>query len=198
MRGAIGFQGLGRQSGVTLVEVLVSLLVISVGLLSAASLQLLSKRSNYDAAQRTTAAHLAQDLLERMRANPTALIDYLPAGTLGGGTRGQAPAVDCRANNAVCTPAELAAYDLWQWERQLDGMFELRDGVATGGLVTPTACVLGPGFGGNGEYTISIAWRGLTELSNPAGDACGADSGLYGDNNAFRRVMVVRTFINAT
>ncbi len=198
MRGSVFQARPHAQSGVTLVEVLVSLLVISVGLLSAASLQLLSKRSNYDAAQRTTAAHLAQDLLERMRANPTALIDYLPAGTLGGGTRGQAAAIDCRAAGAVCTPAELAAFDLWQWERQLDGMFELRDGVATGGLVSPTACLVGPGFGGNGEYSVAIAWRGLTELSNPAVNACGADSGLYGNNNAFRRVMVVRTFINTT
>ena len=49
--------------GFSMVEVMITLLVVSVALLSSVSLQVLSKRSNYDAAQRTTAAHLAEDLL---------------------------------------------------------------------------------------------------------------------------------------
>jgi type IV pilus assembly protein PilV len=184
-----------RQAGLTLIEILIALLVIAVGLLSTASLQLLSKRSNYDAAQRTSAAHLAQDLLERMRSNPQALIDYLPAGTLGGASQGAAPAVDCGAAGMVCTPPELAAYDLWQWEQLLDGALEQRDGNATGGLVDPRVCIRGPVFGATGVYEVAIAWRGLTESANPATDACGA--GNYGANDAYRRVMVMRTFINA-
>ena len=49
-----------RQTGFSMVEVMIALLVVSVALLSSVALQLLSKRSNYDAAQRTTAAHLAE------------------------------------------------------------------------------------------------------------------------------------------
>lgn len=188
-----------RQRGFTLIESLIALLVISVGLLSVAGLQLLSKRSNYDAAQRTTAAHLAYDLLERMRNNPAGLINYIPAGTLGGNVLGDGPAVMCTNSGVSCDPEELAAFDLWQWEDLLDGALETAGGEAAGGLVSPTACITGPGFGGNGVYTVAIAWRGLTDSANPGDvDDCGEGLARYGDDDSYRRVLVVRTFINAT
>jgi type IV pilus assembly protein PilV len=190
------FKIAGPHAGFSLIEVLISLLVISVGLLSIASLQVLSKRSNFDAAQRTTAAHLADDLLSRMRSNPSALIDYLPAQPLGSASQGP-PAVIC-TEGVVCTGAELAAYDLWQWEQQLDGMETTVDGGAAGGIVLPTACISGPGFGGNGTYSVSIAWRGLTEATNPITNDCGEGSGNYGDGDEYRRVLVVRTFLSAS
>lgn len=186
-----------RDAGFGLIEVLITLVIVAVGLLGAASLQLLSKRSNYDAAQRTTAAHLGQDLLERMRSNPAALINYMVAVPLGGGSLAAGPAVTCTAET-VCSAEELAAYDLWQWERSLDGAMELQGGAAAGGLVAAQACVRGPAFGASGAYEVAIAWRGMTEVGDPASDDCGADSGNYGDGNLFRRVLVVRTFINAT
>jgi type IV pilus assembly protein PilV len=196
---AAGRHGQRHQAGFTLIESLIALLVISVGLLSVAGLQLLSKRSNYDAAQRTTAAHLAYDLLERMRNNPAGLINYIPAGTLGGDVLGDAPAVMCTDADVSCDPEDLAAFDLWQWEELLDGALETVGGEAAGGLVNPTACITGPGFGGSGVYTVAIAWRGLTGSSNP-GDVndCGEGLDLYGDDDAYRRVLVVRTFINAS
>ncbi|MDH4022770.1 MAG: type IV pilus modification protein PilV [Gammaproteobacteria bacterium] len=184
------------QGGFTLIEVLIAILVISVGLLATASLQLLSKRSNYDAAQRTTAAHLAGDLLERMRSNPAALINYIPDGPLGGNTLG-APATDCEGAGADCTAAELAAFDLWQWEQALDGANETQDGASAGGLISAQACITGAPFGGNGIYTVAIAWRGMTDSTNPATNSCGEGSGLFGDGDEFRRVLVVNSFINA-
>jgi type IV pilus assembly protein PilV len=185
------------QRGSNLIEVLVTLVVVSVGLLSAVSLQLLSKRSNFDAAQRTIAANLAQDLIARMRTNPNGLIGYVPGGTLGGDVLGAAPAIDCLAAAANCTPAQLANFDRWHWEQQLDGAFETTAGTATGGLTAPTACITGPVFGGAGNYTIAIAWRGLTESSNPATNACGQGTGNYGTGDRYRRVMVVQTFLSA-
>jgi type IV pilus assembly protein PilV len=185
------------QKGSNLIEVLVTLVVVSIGLLSAMSLQLLSKRSNFDAAQRTIAANLTQDLFARMRTNPNALINYIPGGTLGGDVLGGAPVVDCQAVGANCTPAQLAGYDLWHWEQQLDGAFETSAGVAVGGLTLPTACITGPAFGGAGNYTVAIAWRGLTDSSNPANNACGQGSGNYGTGDRYRRLMVVQTFLSA-
>jgi type IV pilus assembly protein PilV len=185
------------QKGFNLIEVLVTLVVVSVGLLSAVSLQLLSKRSNFDAAQRTIAANLAQDMFARMRTNPNGLINYIPGGTLGGDVLGVAPLIDCQAAAANCSPVQLAGYDRWHWEQQLDGAFETTAGTATGGLTTPTACVTGPAFGGAGNYTIAIAWRGLTESTNPQNNACGQGSGNYGAGDRYRRVMVVQTFLSA-
>ena len=187
-----------RQKGFSLVEVLVTLLITTVALLSSASLQLLSKRSNYDAAQRTTAAHLANDLFSRMRSNPNALINYVPGGTIGGGTQGAAPAADCGLPAVICTDAQLAAFDLWQWEQHLDGALEVNNGQMTGGLLTPAACITGPVGGGSGNYQLAIAWRGMTDLSNPTTDNCGVGANDYGAGDKYRRVMLIQTFITAT
>lgn len=189
--------GFSSQKGFNLIEVLVTLVVVSVALLSAMSLQMLSKRANYDAAQRTTAAHLAQDLFARMRTNPNGLINYIPGGTLGGDVLGPVPAIDCQAVLANCTSAQLAAYDLWHWEQQLDGEYETIGGAATGGLMMPTACITGPVFGGAGNYTIAIAWRGMTDMADPQINNCGQGSGNYGAGDRHRRVMVVQTFLSA-
>lgn len=188
----------GRQHGFGLIEVLITMLVLAVGMLAAASLELFSKRSNFDAAQRTAAANLAQDLLERMRSNPEGLIDYIPAAELGGGTLGSAPSTDCGDPASDCNATDVANFDLWQWEQALDGAMEQTDGVATGGLVQPTACITGPLAGGTGAYEVAIAWRGMNETTDPDTDDCGAGSGNYGDNDTYRRVLVIRTFINAT
>lgn len=60
---------LRRQRGFTLVESLVALLVLSIGLLGVAALQLQGLRDNSTAYQRTQATFLAQDIADRMRAN---------------------------------------------------------------------------------------------------------------------------------
>src|SRR5262245_50380565 len=60
------------QSGMTLVEVLVTLVLISVGLLGIAALQLTTLKSNKDAYVRSQASALAGDILDRMRANTAA------------------------------------------------------------------------------------------------------------------------------
>jgi type IV pilus assembly protein PilV len=57
------------QRGVTLVEVLVTVVIISVGLLGVAALHLNSLRNNFDALKRTQASILAGDIADRMRAN---------------------------------------------------------------------------------------------------------------------------------
>lgn len=58
-----------RQRGTTLIEVLIALLVLSVGLLGMAGLQMTSLKSNYSAYYRSQASLLAYDIADRMRAN---------------------------------------------------------------------------------------------------------------------------------
>ncbi len=67
--------------GFTLAEVLVALLVLSIGLLGAAGLQLASLRSSQDAYLRSQASILALDMIERMRANRDAALAGASAGT---------------------------------------------------------------------------------------------------------------------
>jgi type IV pilus assembly protein PilV len=187
-----------KQKGFSLVEVLVTLMITTIALLGSISLQVVSKRSVYDAMQRTSAAHLANDLFSRMRANSTSLVNYVPGGTIGQGSRGIAPANDCLNPAAGCTDIQLAGYDLWQWEQHLDGQQEQVNHNPVGGLMSATACLVGPVGGGSGNYQIAIAWRGRTGLANPAINACGAGGGLlYGANDEFRRVLVIDSFIAA-
>jgi len=184
-----------RQTGFSLVEVLVTLVITTIALLSSVSMQMLSKRAVYDSSQRTTAAHLAGDLFNRMRSNSSVLVSYLPVGTIGSGTLGAAPAINCLAPGVVCTDAQMAGFDLWQWEQHIDGQLETAGGNATGGLNAAVACITGPVGGGSGNYTLAIAWRGMTGLSDPAGNNCGAGSGFYGNSNEYRRILVVQSFI---
>lgn len=185
------------QRGVGLIEVLVSMLIISVGVLNIVALQTVAKKSNFDALQRTSATILARDIVEKMRGNPIALGNYRTNG-VGGATLAQ-PAVTCTLASK-CNSLQLAAYDLWLWEDTLDGASESRDidGVSTetGGMVSPTGCITGPAGGGAGVYTISIVWRGLSILTNVSPNVCGIASGLYGDNNEYRRLLTFSTFIS--
>ena len=61
----------GQQRGTTLIETLVALLVLSIGLLGIAGLQLTSLQNNRGAHLRTQASVLAYDVADRMRANRT-------------------------------------------------------------------------------------------------------------------------------
>jgi type IV pilus assembly protein PilV len=63
------FKGRRRVIGFTLIEVLVALLVVSVGLLGVAALHSVSLRNNYDALMRSHASALAGDIADRMRVN---------------------------------------------------------------------------------------------------------------------------------
>ena len=59
-----------KLQGFSLLELLIALIVFSIGLLAIAGLQTVSKQSNYEAVQRTTAAQVANGLLEDMRSVP--------------------------------------------------------------------------------------------------------------------------------
>lgn len=62
-----------RNRGFTLLEVLIALLVLSIGLLGLAALQTVGLRSNQMATMRTLATQAAYDITDRMRSNPTAV-----------------------------------------------------------------------------------------------------------------------------
>lgn len=185
-----------RQRGFSLLELLLAIIVFSIGLLGIAGMQMISKRANFESLQRTTASHVAYGLLEDMRTNGSGLGVYLASPDLGGGKIVAEPAPNCRNPGTPCTAAQKANHDLWFWETMLDGQLELGAEGASGGVLFPTLCINGPAGGGAGIYVVSVAWRGGVELTNPVIDACGAGTGQYGDGNEYRRVMQVPTFID--
>lgn len=183
------------QCGFSLIELLIALIVFSVGLLAIAGLQTVSKQANYEALQRTAASQIAYGLLEDIRVNGNAADIYLGAGELGNGSRGGEPAPNC-VGGVECNAAQKAAHDLWFWEQVLDGNLETNAGAGTGGLVLPTMCITGPVGGGAGIYQVTIAWRGSASINNAVNNACGTAGGNYGAGNEFRRILQIPTFID--
>lgn len=98
-----------RNKGFTLIEILVAILVLSIGLLGMASLQLLGMQSTQSAASRTQASILAYDLAERMRNNRLAAIN----GNYGTGVLATPADPGCIATG--CSPTQLADQDLREW-----------------------------------------------------------------------------------
>jgi type IV pilus assembly protein PilV len=117
-----------RQSGVSLIEVLVSIFVVSMGILALAGLLNASSRLGKASELRATATLLANDLADRMRANPDAFPptnatsaydlatakSYSPAAP----TAPTKSETDC-AQPKNCTPPEIAAIDLYEWQQRL-------------------------------------------------------------------------------
>jgi type IV pilus assembly protein PilV len=185
-----------RVTGASLVEILVTLFVLGFGILGTAGLQMKAKRANLEARQRVTASALAQDIVERMRVNPTELATYTNAGA---GRTITAVALTPQSCVSDCTTAQLAQHDLYEWGQALAGATERVGAANAGGLPGITACILGPD-GGAGDYGIAVAWRGQVGLSNPGISTCGEGTGRYDSSDGLesdihRRVLVLNTYI---
>lgn len=94
------------QRGYSIIEVLVAVLVMTLGILGITGLQSTSLAFNTQSLQRTKAAYLSYEILDRMRANPDQL--YSVALDANPGTQ------ECFTTN--CTPAQLMAFDLAEWK----------------------------------------------------------------------------------
>jgi type IV pilus assembly protein PilV len=99
-----------KESGFTLLEVMVALLISAIGLLGLAALQV-SARNNLDASfQYSQASLMAQDLAERMRANPAGMRAGLYSAI--DTENGAGSSTDCSGG---CTPAAIAGNDIIAW-----------------------------------------------------------------------------------
>lgn len=186
-----------RQKGFSLIELLVAVVIFSVGLLAIAGLQTVSKRANFEGMQRATATQVANGLLEDMRTNGAGMLVYLAAGDFGGGVLGNEPVPDC-SGAAPCNALQKATHDLWFWESIVDGDQETNANGSAGGVVSPTICVNGPIAGEAGIYVVTVAWYGTVSLSDSGISNCGAASGKYGAGNLNRRLVQLPTFIDPT
>ncbi|MEM1153021.1 MAG: type IV pilus modification protein PilV [Pseudomonadota bacterium] len=158
-----------KQAGAGLIEVLVALVLISMGAIALGSTQISANYTGLQSMQRRLAVTLASDLLERMRGNRSALQHY-HKGDLGGegAVNDDLPARDCSALS--CDSSQLARWDLYQWAQSLKGEFT---GDAEGGLIKPLACVTVA----DREVLIQITWQGYRESSvNVADSSCDVEA----------------------
>ncbi|MDH3401349.1 MAG: type IV pilus modification protein PilV [Chromatiales bacterium] len=138
------------KNGFSLVEVLVALLVISIGMLGLAALYVETLRLNRTAIYRTQAVTLASDMAERIRANAGGAAGYAGAGADSGCNDGATAAVEC-------TAAQMAAQDIFDWQQMAQTL--LPGGTATIGVVAA-------GGGTPNVYTLTITWTEVSQGGN--------------------------------
>jgi type IV pilus assembly protein PilV len=109
-----------RARGFTLIEVMVSLVILSIGLLGVAKLVMYSSRSNDSAYLRSQATALAYEILDDMRANRSTALLQGYDNVLAAGATPINPGFVCAGTGHLCsTPANLALYDVFMWQTRL-------------------------------------------------------------------------------
>ncbi len=144
-----------RQQGLSLLEVLISLVVLSVGLLGIAGMQATGLRNNHSAYTKTQASALAVDMADRIRANADAAANYVGLDTANTASFPAPTAATCNTTTTTnCTPAEMAVYDKYQWSQPIvSGAAPLIPGgqatiTQVGAIFTITLFWLEPGYAG--------------------------------------------------
>lgn len=163
---------LRKQSGVGLIEVLVALVISSFALLGFAGLQMASLRYQKVAQFRSLASQYSADMADRVRGNVV------------GAKGGQYVTADTYPTNATvticttnCTPAQIAAQDVYNWRVALAGAL-------TGGWGSVTGDIA------NG-FTLTVYFK---EPNKPKGTGDSADpncaTGTDKDVRCFKTVFL--------
>jgi type IV pilus assembly protein PilV len=166
-----------KDSGFSLIEVLITIVILTIGLLGLAGLQGRALTSQMESYQRSQALVLLNDMADRINANRKNATSYVT--TVGTGAA-------CPAAGAT-----VASSDLNQWCNALLGAAETQSGVGNvGAMIGARGCItqaVAPASGVPSRYLVAVAWQGLNSTAVPA-ITCG--SGQYGDETK-RRVVAL-------
>jgi len=135
-----------KFGGFSLIEVLIALVIMSVGMLGIAGLYVEGLRAGRTSNFRHQAVTLASDVADRIRANPRAGVDY----------EGPGGNNNCVLGNVDCNPAQMAANDIQIWKDQASDMLPQGTVKITydDNPVPPT-------------YLIEVSWQEAGEEDNP-------------------------------
>lgn len=168
---------LQHQRGVSMIEILMTLVVVTFGLLALAALQGKSHTAQLEAYQRAQALVLLQDMVSRIKGNSAAAASYATTtGPLGTGV-----AV------AACA-GTLVQQDRCQWSNALNGTSEVSGTSNRGAMIDGRGCVE---VTATNTYRISVVWQGLSELREPDTTTCGAGSYTSRWRRAVTTVLVI-------
>lgn len=140
------FTQVRKLSGFSLMEVLIALVIMSVGMLGIAGLYVEGMNAGRTSIFRHHAVTLASDVADRIRANPTAGAFY----------EGDPGNNNCVLGDVNCDPEQMAANDIDLWKTQADDMLPNGDVTVTynDGVAPPT-------------YTIVVSWDEAGEDTPP-------------------------------
>lgn len=149
------------HSGFSLIEILVTVVILAVGLLGMAGLMLDGLRNNQSAYLRTQASILAYDMADRMRLNRTRTLvgAYNDYSTDGDGAVTSLPS--CASANTGCTAADQVTLDKAEWTRKIRG-------VGNGAELVPSG-VGTIGADSAGRYVVTVSWQ-ETQWDEDAGN----------------------------
>lgn len=171
-----------RLRGVTMIEVLVTIVILTFGLLGVVALQARMQVAQSESYHRSQAILLMQDIVDRVNANRSNALNYVTATPLGTG-------------NAIqdCTGLAGAALDLCEWNNALLGATEsTAGGQSAGAMIGARGCITNVVATMPREFVVAVTWQGLVPTVAPASTPCG--QGLYG-NDQMRRALVARVMI---
>ena len=183
-----------QARGFTLLEVLISMLIVTIGLLGLAGMQARAQIAELESYQRAQALVLLYDMVDRLNNNrATASCFAVTTNTTTGapyfGDTASPVTPTCGVSNAANNA--LAVASMTAWDSLLQGASEKKGAAATkvGAMIGARGCVsydasteyinatTGLNIGGTGEYTIAVSWQGMADTFSPT-KSCGA--GLYG------------------
>jgi len=176
------------QSGTTLMEVLVTILLLSIGLLGLASLQAKVQLVMAESFQRAQATLLLSDMSGRINANIPNAGSYVTASPAGTGD----------SQPTSCTSIAIgAARDLCEWSNALKGAGEKKSSAYVGAVQSGRGCITQvqaanatPGICTPGIYQVTVVWQGMHQTAAPASAiSCGVN--LYG-TDTYRRAITSR------
>lgn len=174
-----------RVRGVTMIEVLIAIFILTVGLLGVAGMQSQMQLAEIEAYQRAQAIVVLQDMVNRInanrRVNATTAADYVTASPLG------TSAMNCTGLTTV------AARDLCEWNNALYGASETKGGQTLGAMNGARGCISNPVNAMPREFVVAVAWQGMRPTIAPAATTCG--QGSYGTDDRLRRALVARIVI---
>jgi type IV pilus assembly protein PilV len=170
------------QRGVTMLEVLIAIFILTLGLLGAAGIQSQMQMAEVEAYQRAQAIVLLRDMVDRVNANRKSAASYVTSSALG------SSAEDCAALTAI------AAKDLCEWNNALYGAAETKSGQSLGAMTSARGCITNPVATMPREVVVAVAWQGLRATLAPAATNCGS-GGTYGSDDRLRRALVTRVVI---
>jgi type IV pilus assembly protein PilV len=197
------------QGGFSMMEVLITMLIVSVGLLGVSRLLARAHLAEMESYQRVQALILLTDIVDRLKINTASVSCFaFTTGTIATTTpEVGTPYIGATGPDSMVLPtscvASVAAYNTQAIETitALDSLLKgaaetSAGGVQAGAMIGARGCIsynssselldsLGLAISGTGEYTVTVAWQGLSDTFAPTID-CGND--LYG-NESRRRVV---------
>lgn len=143
--------------GLSILEVLIAVLVFSVGLIGMAGLMLVSQRTNHSAFLRTQASFLAQSMADRMRGNLSGVWQNIYNGTYP--QTGTLPAC---GSASPCNTTDLGTRDRVAWSTQMTSLLPAPTATITCTRLSTTSIAVGLRSAGavyDGLCTIVMRWR---------------------------------------